>query len=114
IRRFFSGKKSVSNTRSTRSFLNSRAISFDCNLLSQFFNSFGSQNMTEAVYRQLLDSLGLENMAQLNEYIETQRIEDIKLRLHNDKDVSINELNYYVFSSSKLGWKNIDLFADLS
>ena len=59
--------------------------------------------------QELMDSLGVSNYAELYEYMQKERMKQIEEKAETGK-ANIQDLSYYAFSTSKLGWINCDRF----
>jgi hypothetical protein len=59
--------------------------------------------------RNLMDSLGITNYEELYAHMQKERNKEIENKVKDGK-VSIHDLSYYAFSTSKLGWMNCDKF----
>lgn len=88
----------------------------NCEKLKELYEKYGVTNLNaliEAINKPLMDSLGVKTIQELRDTITKIKINNVEISYLNKK-ISYNDFKYYVFNTSKLGWKNIDVFAEFS
>ncbi|MBR9859783.1 OmpA family protein [bacterium] len=87
-----------------------------CEELQSLMQTYDVETLEElfmAINKPLLDEFGVDNMPELMSAIQNRNLDDIEVAYQN-KEISFQDYNFYIFNSSNLGWKNIDVFADLA
>ncbi|MEL6864134.1 MAG: OmpA family protein [Bacteroidota bacterium] len=86
-----------------------------CNQLDSLFEAYGVDNPDDlvlAINRPLLNQFGLDNMEELLDTLPKVNLENLEVA-YNEQQISYDDFKFYVFNSSTLGWKNIDVFKDV-
>jgi hypothetical protein len=87
---------------------------YPCKVLDSLFNAFGVDNLDDfyrALYKPLMDSLGVSTISELQvklEEISKQKIE----KDYANGQTNFDDLSYYVFNQPRLGWANCDAFSN--
>ncbi len=86
-----------------------------CQKLEELYKKYGVlslQGLVDAINKPLLDSFGVKSVVELQDTLQKLNTYKIELSYLN-KTLSYNDFKYYVFNTSKLGWSNVDCFADI-
>jgi hypothetical protein len=89
---------------------------YKCEQLDSLFRTYGvtnSKELIKALNKPLMDKLNVKTMEELMEAIPKVNLQNLELAYQNKK-ISYEDYKFYIFNSSKLGWKNLDVFANLS
>ena len=87
----------------------------NCDKLDSLFKQFGVSNredLFKAMNKELMDQYGVKTIEELRDTLNKIRIKNIEENLSNGF-LNQNDLQYYMFNSSKLGWVNTDAFSKL-
>ena len=87
-----------------------------CNELEDLMNKYGVKSIKELmliINRPLLDEFGVTTMEALMDTLPKVNLEKIEVAYKGEK-IGYEDYKFYVFNSSNLGWKNVDIFADIS
>lgn len=87
----------------------------ECGELDSLFREYDVANAEElvlAINKPLLDEFGLDNMEDLLDTLPKVNLENIELAYRN-KSISFDDYKFYIYNTSKLGWKNVDVFANI-
>lgn len=86
-----------------------------CEQLEELFEKYGVNDLTAlvtAINKPLMDSLGVTSLKELQDTLPKLNAQRIELSYLN-KQVSFDDFKFYVYNTSRLGWSNIDLFANI-
>jgi len=86
-----------------------------CNELETLFEQYGVDNiqaLIQAINQPLMDEFGVTTMNELLDTLPKSNLENLEVA-YQQKKISYQDYNFYVFNSSKLGWKNLDEFLKL-
>lgn len=86
-----------------------------CERLEALFREYGVDNVQAlllAINKPLLDSFRVSTIQELQDTLTKVAVKKIELSYMNKK-VSYEDFSYYVYNTSKLGWSNVDVFADI-
>tara|TARA_Y100000589_G_scaffold13428_1_gene10861 strand:+ start:3220 stop:5079 length:1860 start_codon:yes stop_codon:yes gene_type:complete len=86
-----------------------------CSKLEDLMKEYGVNNIEElmvAINRPLLDEFGVSTMKDLMDTLPKVNLKNIEVAYKNKK-ISYEDYKFYVFNSSNLGWKNVDVFKDV-
>ncbi len=86
-----------------------------CERLKDLYEKYGVTNLlalTEAINKPLMDSLGVKTLTQLQDTMTKISLQNFELS-YRKKSISYEDFKYYVYNTSRLGWSNLDVFADL-
>jgi len=86
-----------------------------CGDIDSLFASYGVNNINDlvlALNKPLMDEIGVSTMQELLDTLPKINMEKIEIAYRN-KSLSYDDFKYYIFNTSKLGWKNCDIFADI-
>jgi hypothetical protein len=87
-----------------------------CNELDSLFKSYNVDNTAGLVYalnKPLMDELGVSTMTELLDTLPKINLGSMEVA-YRDKKISYEDYKFYVFNSSMLGWKNLDVFAKIT
>jgi OmpA family len=87
---------------------------YPCQVLDSLFNAFGVDNLDDfyrALYKPLMDSLGLSTISELQVKLEEMAKEKVEKDFANGQS-NFDDLSYYVFNQPRLGWANCDAFSN--
>ena len=90
-----------------------KAVIPSCQALEKLFKQYGVDNvdsLMKAINQPLLDSFKLTTISQLRDTLRKIRTRKIELDYMKNK-ISFDDLQYYIYNVSGLGWRNIDCFA---
>ena len=92
--------------------------SFDrCQRIIDLFKKYGVDNiaaLVDAINQPMYEKYGVTNINDLKEALRKEEQEKKEARLrdmefkYNDKNISFEDLNYYIYNQNALGWSNID------
>ena len=94
--------------------INTKVIA-QCQELDSLFKLYGVKNtnaLVAAINKPLMDKLGVKTMKELLDTLPKVNMQNLEVAYRN-KEISYTDFKFYVFNSSKLGWKNCDIFADI-
>ncbi|MGB8194701.1 MAG: OmpA family protein [Chitinophagaceae bacterium] len=83
-----------------------------CQQIEDMFKRYGVNNMEElilAINKPLLEKYKVSTVEQLRDTLMKIATENIELFV-SDKSTAFNDLKYYVYANSRLGWSNVDIF----
>jgi hypothetical protein len=86
-----------------------------CSELEALFKRYGItdiEGFITAINKPLVDSFKVKTVAQLRDTLEKVIKGKIELSYLNKK-VSFEDFKYYIYNTSRMGWTNIDLFANI-
>jgi hypothetical protein len=86
-----------------------------CERLEELYKKYGVLNLKElvnAINKPLLDSFGVKSVVELQDTLQKINLKNVELSYLN-KSLSYDDFKYYVYNTSKLGWSNVDCFADI-
>ncbi|MBC7426645.1 MAG: OmpA family protein [Bacteroidia bacterium] len=86
-----------------------------CKKLKFLFDSFGVNNYTELLYainKQLLDSFGVKTLTELTDTMNKVNLQNVELSYLN-KTLNFNDFQFYIYNITRLGWSNVDVFANI-
>jgi len=86
-----------------------------CESLEELYQKYGVANLAallEAINKPLMDSLGVSTIQELQDTMTKMSNNNFELSYLN-KSISYDDFKYYVYNTSRLGWSNIDVFADV-
>lgn len=86
-----------------------------CNELDSLFKSYNVNNTTALVYalnKPLMDELGVTSMQALLDTLPNVNLAYLEVAYRNKK-IAYEDYKFYVFNSSMLGWKNLDVFKSI-
>jgi hypothetical protein len=86
-----------------------------CERLEELYNKYGVKDLValvDAINKPLMDSLGVKTMQELQDTLRKLNTKDVEL-FYKNKQVSFDDFKYYVYNTSRLGWSNIDVFANI-
>lgn len=86
-----------------------------CNELDSLFSEYSvdkTEDLIKAINRPLMEEFNVSTMKELLDTLPKVNLEKVEVAYRN-KQISFEDYKFYVFNSSKLGWKNIDVFADI-
>ncbi len=87
----------------------------ECRQLLMLYDKYGIKNydkFNQFINKPLLDSFNVKTMRELLDTLEKRKIQDLELAYMN-KTIKYQDLNYYIFNRSDLGYANCDAFVDL-
>lgn len=87
----------------------------NCAELKDLFATYGVmdvQALTLAINRPLLDEFEVETMEELMEALSKANFNNLE-EAYEQKNISYEDFKFYIFNASTLGWKNIDIFANI-
>ncbi len=87
---------------------------YPCKVLDSLFKAFGVDNLDDyylALYKPLMDSLGVNTIAELKVKMEENAKQNIEKDYASGQS-NFDDLSYYVFNQPKLGWANCDAFTN--
>lgn len=87
----------------------------NCYELDSLFQTYGVtdvQELTRVINQPLLDEFGVKTMAELLPALKNANFESLEAA-YAAKNISYNDFKFYVFNASTLGWKNLDIFANI-
>lgn len=91
-------------------------ITSSCSSLAALFDRYGVKDvegLIKAINKPLMDSFRVSTIEQLKDTLAKIKTRNIEMNYLNKK-ISFDDFKYYVYNRSKLGWSNVDQFADLS
>lgn len=118
-RRIERGDNSISLPRRGGPNLNSQPKSIAtnaCEQLDSLMAKFGVDNARDllvAMNKDLMEKYGVSTLEELRAAMEAEKLRQIELRMEGG-NASMNEMSYYMFNSSNLGWINVDAFSKLA
>ncbi|MES2588029.1 MAG: OmpA family protein [Bacteroidota bacterium] len=86
-----------------------------CKRLEDLYKQYGVTNivaLTEAINKPLLDTFNVKTIQELQDTMRKANLNKVELSYLN-KSLSYDDFKYYVYNTSKLGWSNVDCFADI-
>jgi hypothetical protein len=86
-----------------------------CNELDLLFKSYNVDNTTALIYalnKPLMDELGVTTMKALLDTLPKVNLAYLEVAYRNKK-IAYEDYKFYVFNSSMLGWKNLDVFKSI-
>ena len=86
-----------------------------CKRLYELFKQYGVNNYNDLFYqlnKEQMDRFGVNNMRDLQDSIRAATKRNIEEN-YKSKNVAFEDVKYYVYNTSRLGWSNIDIFADI-
>lgn len=86
-----------------------------CSKLEDLIKEYGVNDIKELmveINRPLLDEFGVSTMKELLDTLPKVNLKHIEVAYKNKK-ISYEDYKFYVFNSSNLGWKNVDVFRDV-
>jgi hypothetical protein len=86
-----------------------------CERLQDLYQKYGVTDLvalTEAINKPLMDSLGVKTIQELQDTMTKISVNNFELSYLN-KNISYDDFKYYVYNTSRLGWSNIDVFANI-
>ena len=86
-----------------------------CSKLEDLMDEYGVNDIKElmvAINRPLLEEFGVSTMKDLMDTLPKVNLKNIEIAYKN-KNISYEDYKFYVFNSSNLGWKNVDVFRDV-
>lgn len=92
-----------------------RDIPDPCQRLYDLFKQYGVDNYQDLFYelnKEMMDSFGVRSMGQLRDSFNAVTRRGIELNYDN-KNIAFEDLKYYVYGTSRLGYSNIDIFANV-
>jgi hypothetical protein len=93
----------------------SKSLIPTCKQLQELYEKYGVKNLNDlalAINKPLMDSFGVKSIEALRDTLAKINLNRIEVAYQNGS-ISYNDLKYYVFNTSKLGFINIDAFAKL-
>lgn len=85
---------------------------YDCDSLQKLLNLYDVNNYNDLVFamnKELMDSLGLNTIEELQEELEKQRVRNTEMEIESGES-DAQKVSYYAFNSARLGWMNCDSF----
>ncbi len=86
----------------------------ECEKLNELYEKYGVSNFNALIYalnKELMDSFGVKTIEELKDTVKRKDLENVELSYMN-KTISFEDYQYYVYNSSRLGWSNVDAFAE--
>lgn len=86
-----------------------------CYELDSLFLAYGVQTTAALMYainKPLMDEFGVTTTAALLDTLPKVNLDRIELA-YQERKLSYQDYKFYVFNSSSLGWKNLDIFVDI-
>jgi len=86
-----------------------------CRAIAELFQKYDVDNMDallNAINKPLLDSFGVSTLKELQDTIEVVNRQNILLNYAN-KSVAFEDFQYFIYTTSNLGWANCDVFAGI-
>ena len=86
-----------------------------CKRLYELFKQYGVDNYKDLFYqlnKEQMDRFGVDNMKDLQDSLRAATIKGIEEN-YNTKSVAFDDVKYYVYGTTRLGWSNIDIFRDV-
>lgn len=86
-----------------------------CNTLDSLFKVYEVDNteaLVAALNQPLMEELGVNTMEALLDTLPKVNMVNLEVAYRNKK-ISYEDFKFYIFNSSQLGWKNLDVFADI-
>jgi hypothetical protein len=87
-----------------------------CVALEALFKQYGVNDVEAlimAINKPLLDKYHAKNMAELEVKMKDAKLKGIEVN-YNDKKISFDDLQYYVYSTRRLGWSNLDCYKKIN
>lgn len=86
-----------------------------CSKLEDLIKEYGVNDIKELmveINKPLLDKFGVSTMKELLDTLPKVNLKNIEVA-YKSKKISYEDYKFYVFNSSNLGWKNVDVFKDV-
>lgn len=86
-----------------------------CNELDSLFKAYNVDNtaaLVHALNQPLMEELGVNTMQELLDTLPKVNLAYLEVAYRNKK-ISYEDYKFYIFNSSALGWKNLDVFAKI-
>lgn len=86
----------------------------ECEKLNAKFQEYGVNNYADLIYKMnqpLMDQFGAKTPQELMDTINKLNRQYIEVAYLN-RSLNFQDLQYYVYNESRLGWTNLDVFAD--
>jgi hypothetical protein len=86
-----------------------------CKRLYDLFKQYGVDNYEDLFYelnKEQMDKYGVKTMGDLQDSIKATTIRGIE-KNYNNKSVAFEDVKYYIYNNSRMGWSNVDIFADV-
>lgn len=86
-----------------------------CEALANLYEKYGVSNLddlTYAINKPLLDSFNVKNVKELQDTLAKVNKKNIELSYLN-RNLNYEDFKYYVYNTSRLGWSNVDVFANI-
>jgi hypothetical protein len=85
-----------------------------CQYLKDLFKQYCVNDIVSlinAINKPLIDSFGVKNVSELTDTLRKLNLANLEMAYRNKK-ISFDDFKYYIYNTSKLGWSNIDCFAN--
>jgi hypothetical protein len=107
-------RKSIGSYRQTNSnrYWISGNTRIKCDSLQKLLDLYDVNSYNDlilAMNEDLMDSLGLTTVEELNRELEKQRVRNTEMEIESGES-NADKVSYYAFNTSKLGWMNCDRF----
>lgn len=115
LRKNMKVNRSVNTAKITRNRLTEK-LSPPCHEIDSLFKKYGVNNYDDlilAINKPLLDKYGVKTIEELEEAIRNEQIGKIELNYLN-KQISYDDMKYYIYNRSKTGWANVDCIPDFA
>lgn len=86
-----------------------------CKQLYELFEQYGVDNYKDLFYqlnKEQMDRFGVDNMQDLRDSLAAATRRGIEENYKN-KNVAFDDVKYYVYNTTRFGWSNVDVFADV-
>jgi hypothetical protein len=86
-----------------------------CKRLYELFKQYEVNNYKDLFYqlnKEQMDRFGVDNMRDLQDSLRSATRRGIEEN-YKSKNISFADLKYYVYNTSRFGWSNVDVFADV-
>ncbi|MCT4623700.1 MAG: OmpA family protein [Schleiferiaceae bacterium] len=110
VNNFFSSKKKAAQKRRKELYDRNLANNSYCAKIDSLYAYYGIENhdaVHKALYPELYKRYNVNTQQELFEAMEKERVDNIEEDIRT-RNVSLTDLNYYVFRSTDLDWINID------
>ncbi|MEY2924306.1 MAG: hypothetical protein RLZZ337_854 [Bacteroidota bacterium] len=86
-----------------------------CKRLYELFEQYGVDNYKDLFYqlnKEQMDKFGVDNMQDLQDSLATATRRGIEEN-YKSKNLAFDDIKYYVYNTTRFGWGNVDVFADV-
>lgn len=86
-----------------------------CKRLYELFKQYDVNNYEELFYqlnKAQMDRFGVDNMKDLQDSLRSATRRGIEEN-YKSKNIAFEDMKYYVYNTSRLGWSNVDVFVDI-